>query len=204
MIFASSAVVGTAIIALLAFAAHGIIERTYRANVERLLANSADFVAAAIEQNMPPEKLAEICLRNDRNAGIRTTIIDRDGEIAADSRADKHTMSNHLNRTEIKKALDGEKNFSAHYSGTLDARMLYIAVPAGKKTDGGYEYCVRQSVSMKNLGETKRLFTFEIIALAAAAILLQARKTHIRTAQEARRSVGGMRGRQFRLAHTRK
>ena len=174
MIFASSAVVGTAIIALLAFAAHGIIERTYRANVERLLANSADFVAAAIEQNMPPEKLAEICLRNDRNAGIRTTVIDRDGEIAADSRADKHTMSNHLNRTEIKKALDGEKNFSAHYSGTLGARMLYIAVPAGKKTDGGYEYCVRQSVSMKSLGETKRLFTFEIIALAAAAILLSA------------------------------
>lgn len=93
MIFASSAIVGTAIIALLATAAHGIIERTYRSNVERLLTNSADFVASAIEQNMPSEKLAEICRRNDRNAGIRTTVINRDGRIAADSRADKNTMS---------------------------------------------------------------------------------------------------------------
>ena len=44
-IFASATLVGAIIIAAFAFAAHGIAERTYRESVERLLSDSADFVA---------------------------------------------------------------------------------------------------------------------------------------------------------------
>ena len=174
LIFASSSAVGAAIIAAFAVAMYSMMEGDYRKNVERLLSDSARMVAEALNENVSPETLAEICRRYDEYSGVRTTIVGVDGAIVADSRAEKDSMSNHLNRAEIKRALSGETNFIVRYSNTLDAKMLYIAAPAGGKASGLYRYCVRQSVAMRDLVTAERIFSAEILALSAGAVLLAA------------------------------
>lgn len=173
-IFASATLVGAIIIAAFAFAAHGIAERTYRESVERLLSDSADFVADAVDEKLPAETLSKICAVHDKNTGIRTTLINAKGEVVVDSRADSETMLNHLNRAEIKKAIDGEKTFTVRYSDTLRTKMVYAAVPAGAEGPDGYEYCVRQSMPMQKLLAAKKLISAEIIGLSLAAIVMAA------------------------------
>ena len=115
-----------------------------------------------------------MCARHDAKSGIRTTVIDAEGKVVLDSRADSESMPNHLNRSEVRRALDGELNFATRYSNTLKTRMVYIAVPAGRKTSEGYSYCVRQSIPMTSILSAKKIFVAEILVLSCGAILTAA------------------------------
>jgi two-component system phosphate regulon sensor histidine kinase PhoR len=64
-----------------------------------------------------------------RRAGLRYTVIRRDGVVLADSSADPATMDNHAGRPEIATALQGRKGASQRASPTLDVGMLYVALP---------------------------------------------------------------------------
>lgn len=59
---------------------------------------------------------------------VRITIIDRDGEVVADSDASGE-LENHGNREEVRKALNGEKNSIIRYSQTLGMDYSYSAIP---------------------------------------------------------------------------
>jgi PAS/PAC sensor signal transduction histidine kinase len=173
-IFTTSAILGAAIIAVFAVATYGIIDRAYVSNVQRMLDDSAELVAEAIGEEIPLANISKMCARHDAKSGIRTTVIDAEGKVVLDSRADSESMPNHLNRSEVKRALDGELNFATRYSNTLKTRMVYIAVPAGRKTSEGYSYCVRQSIPMTSILSAKKIFVAEILVLSCGAILTAA------------------------------
>jgi len=59
----------------------------------------------------------------------RITVIDRNGIVLADSEEDPARMENHGTRPEVAQALVGEVGSSVRYSTTVQAEMLYVALP---------------------------------------------------------------------------
>lgn len=60
---------------------------------------------------------------------IRITIIDSEGNVLGESQGASDLMSNHLNREEVQKALEGESNSLIRKSDTFDVDYCYCAVP---------------------------------------------------------------------------
>lgn len=90
-IFTTSAILGAAIIAVFAVATYGIIDRAYVSNVQRMLDDSAELVAEAIGEEIPLANISKMCARHDAKSGIRTTVIDAEGKVVLDSRADSES-----------------------------------------------------------------------------------------------------------------
>jgi len=75
------------------------------------------------------------------NAGYdtRVTVISRDGSVLADNRPlDFDAMTSHLNRPEIRAALDGTPAAFVRYSETLGLNLIYYAI----KADSGDDFVI--------------------------------------------------------------
>ncbi len=65
---------------------------------------------------------------------IRFTLIEQDGTVVYDSKADASTMENHSNREEIQEANAYGSGQSARYSATLTKKTVYVANKLGDNT----------------------------------------------------------------------
>ena len=62
--------------------------------------------------------------------GVRVTIINHDGKVLADSDELPENMDNHINREEVRKAIQtGTSASSVRYSNTLKTDYMYTAIP---------------------------------------------------------------------------
>lgn len=108
---------------------------------------------------------------NDLDAReYRITLIAPDGKVIFDSRSDTDEMENHLEREEIKKALESGFGESSRYSVTLMERALYCAE---RLPDGSV---LRMSVSQNTLltllfGMSQPLAAIILIAVALSMFL---------------------------------
>ena len=66
----------------------------------------------------------------DERTGLRVTLIQADGHVFVDSRADTAYLENHAQRPEVRHALAGAPATSVRRSATLGADLQYAAVPA--------------------------------------------------------------------------
>lgn len=73
--------------------------------------------------------LQEIASEEAQAAGARTTIIDHQGKVLADSEADPHTMENHSQPKEFLAALRGSIGMETRRNRALDVPFLYVAAP---------------------------------------------------------------------------
>jgi two-component system phosphate regulon sensor histidine kinase PhoR len=64
-----------------------------------------------------------------RQVPTRLTLILPDGKVVADSEAWPEQMENHAGRPEIRQAMMGVGGSATRFSGTLQQRMLYVAIP---------------------------------------------------------------------------
>jgi two-component system phosphate regulon sensor histidine kinase PhoR len=81
------------------------------------------------------------------NRATRFTVIDRNGNVIADSDVeDSSTMENHRNREEVKEALRNGIGFATRKSGTLKVSMLYVA----SLSDNG-NYILRMAVPFSGM-----------------------------------------------------
>ncbi len=101
-----------------------------------------------------------------QNVSCRMTWIDRDGTVLYDSRSDHGTMENHLQREEIRQALESGYGQSTRYSGTLFQRYLYAAQ---RLSDGTILRVSTQQNSV--IGLVSELMQFIFLVLAVAVIL---------------------------------
>jgi two-component system, OmpR family, phosphate regulon sensor histidine kinase PhoR len=69
--------------------------------------------------------ISEISLETD----TRITIIDKNGQVIAESQKDYQEMESHRNRPEIRAALEGEETHIVRYSTTTREDMLYFSSP---------------------------------------------------------------------------
>ncbi len=88
------------------------------------LRTEARYVSQAL--NGADDKLAY--LNGLQSSGTRVTWVAADGAVLFDSTADENTMENHLDRPEIRQALEGSAGESERYSATLSENTLYYAV----------------------------------------------------------------------------
>jgi two-component system phosphate regulon sensor histidine kinase PhoR len=104
------------------------------ATAGRLLEPEARALLAA---GAPPAALQEFALRASRPTGSRVTLIAPDGRVLADSWvpfAELALVENHGKRAEVRAALEGREGRELRRSTTVDAPLLYVALPVA---DGG-------------------------------------------------------------------
>lgn len=85
--------------------------------------------ALVLAKEVPETSLQDYCLRTAAGTRFRITVIDSDGTVLGDSRADPATMENHAQRPEVRSALRGEPAVEIRLSETIGLRMAYAAVP---------------------------------------------------------------------------
>ncbi len=98
---------------------------------ERLLtaANLSTQVLKPSLENPSIEGVQSTVSSLGEKTGIRITVIDKNGVVLGDSKKNPWEMENHLERPEIKQALNNEIGESTRYSSTLQKEMFYVAVP---------------------------------------------------------------------------
>lgn len=75
--------------------------------------------------NVSPERLRALA----RQAGVRLTLIARDGRVLSDTEADPARMENHASRPEVAAALAGRTGSVQRLSPTVHVQALYVAIP---------------------------------------------------------------------------
>ncbi|MCB9063084.1 MAG: ATP-binding protein [Halobacteriovoraceae bacterium] len=78
------------------------------------------------EKNLPPQNWCDLKLVETQTP--RITVIDIDGKVLCDNRANKSLMDNHINRPEIIQALKLGKGKSTRFSNTIKLDMVYGAI----------------------------------------------------------------------------
>jgi signal transduction histidine kinase len=106
----------------------------------------------------------------------RVTLIFPDGTVAGDSEENPTRMDNHSDRPEVKEALTGKTGSSVRTSSTLNANLMYVALPVD--LNGQLLGVVRLSIPLTLIDETLKGMLWKIvlagflIALAATPVSL--------------------------------
>lgn len=130
------------------------------------LVNYAEIIGNALPQdNQGLESLTKLFPKD-----LRITIIERNGTIVYDNVVDDFsTMENHLDRPEIKIALEQNVGFNIRYSNSLEQDYYYIAIARDK-------YLIRTAMAYtidleRAYLKPDRIFAYFILALFAIIIV---------------------------------
>lgn len=108
-----------------------VVERMIRdAMIDDVIGN-LELGARLASQSIPddPTRLDAWAADVFEAASFRTTLIDRNGDVLADSHSDPETMENHADRPEIIAALGGEVGAAQRISASTGFEQLYLALP---------------------------------------------------------------------------
>lgn len=100
----------------------GILYDYFESQLINELKKEAGYISAAIEN----EGLDYLKNIDDKNE--RITLISPDGTVIADTVADADVLENHIDREEVKEAIQNGSGTSARYSDTLTEKIVYYAL----------------------------------------------------------------------------
>jgi two-component system, OmpR family, phosphate regulon sensor histidine kinase PhoR len=154
------------------------LERLARESLETRLATAGlllhDEARALLTGAASPAALQEWALRVARPSRSRVTLITSDGRVVADSDvafADLPRVENHARRPEVAAALEGRRGQDLRRSATIDAPLLYVAVPVsdGRTVRGVLRLALPLSVVTSSHGDVHRAMLIGAgLALAVA------------------------------------
>lgn len=127
--------------------------------------NQADFL------NAIPADVDQLCRQLGKTGNLRVTVILSSGVVVGDSEEDPAQMENHLDRPEVREALEGQRGLSTRFSYTLGMPMMYVAVPLSDST--GTVGVVRTAVPVAAIDSALHAI-YRTILLAGLAIALLA------------------------------
>lgn len=105
-----------------------------------------------------------------QRSATRITIILPDGTVIADSERDPHSMDNHRERPEIRRAMKGGVGTSNRFSTTLKQNTMYAAIPL---RDGGRTIGVlRTAVPVHKVEENVETLQWQIVGGGLVITLL--------------------------------
>lgn len=155
----------------------GIAKTYYSKSVEDKLFTGMEIIQNGLDDTSPandPADFDSLCKEYGPILKQRITIIGLDGEVLGDSDSDIKSMENHSNRPEVIKALKEGYGKDARTSGTLDAGMLYTAMPL--KINGDTVGVIRTALPLDNINYIQeRIWRYIFLAVftgIAAALLL--------------------------------
>ncbi len=109
---------------------------TISENYQRNLIQSQINISHTIDIDIQPLLLSRDLVKLDSvvkdlggNINSRITIIDINGKVIADSKANPTSMDNHADRPEVVKALQSGLGTSVRHSYTINQDMMYVATP---------------------------------------------------------------------------
>ncbi|MBN2256130.1 MAG: HAMP domain-containing protein [Deltaproteobacteria bacterium] len=150
-------------VAIVGFQVTGQIKARQMAKIESDLITYTGMIDQLCTRAEVEAKLASIA----KLADARITLIDREGNVLADSEAPASEMDNHLNRTEIQEARVKGKGTAIRYSHTIGIDTLYVAVPMMKDSQiTGYVRLARPLHEIK-----KSLAAFNILIFQSFALV---------------------------------
>ena len=142
--------------------------------------------------------LAGLVTAYGRETATRITVIDREGNVLADSEREPRDMESHLFRPEIQASLRGETQTSIRRSSTLGTEMIYLSVPL--RSGGAIVGALRLSSYMRDF-ETlmaalradllRVLALVTVVALVLAFFLTRSVESPVREVIDASRRVAG-------------
>lgn len=126
-IFRSSLLTALIVLAVSLFFVFGILYQYFEGQLINELESKAQYILYAVESG-GADALEKISNQNER-----ITLISSDGTVIADTEASADKMGNHLERSEVKQAIENGRGTSVRYSETLTEKIIYYAV---KMSDG--------------------------------------------------------------------
>lgn len=111
-------------------------DRLLRRDLERDMAVTLERQAILIREAVPsdPAQAQQQLHRMAAEAGLRITLIARDGTVVAESDYATYPLpplQNHAGRPEVREALEGRTGVAQRRSETVGRALLYVAVPGG-------------------------------------------------------------------------
>lgn len=116
------------------------------------------------------ERLADVTKAISKDAGIRLTVIRKDGKVLSDSHKNPELMDNHAARLEVQKALSGQIGNSVRHSPTLDKDLIYVALPL--IIDGEIRAIIRAAIPLSEFEVELYGLQSRIIWIALIILLL--------------------------------
>ncbi len=186
-IYPATVIVVLAVIVAATWYGSVIFQEFYLQESEVDLEARASLIKSRVDdylKNDNTEGLRAFCIEAGRESGSRITIIDRKGNVLADSNENPDVMDNHKDRPEISTAYSGKRGRTLRYSKTLGQKMLYIAIPLNRKSEmtgnssgvGPVQTVIRMSVPLTSLDKTMHALLLRVILgcvmIAAGAAVL--------------------------------
>lgn len=144
----------------------------------RQLSRTAYLVGEDLAQQPFTDSIADLL---GEVAGVRVTLIDRDGRVLGDSEVDAARLpaiENHANRPEVAAALEGREGSDLRASGTIALRLLYVAVPHSR---GVVRLAQPESEITAFLGRTRQVAAATALLAFLLALLLAGTVHRLRT-----------------------
>ncbi|OPZ29112.1 MAG: Phosphate regulon sensor protein PhoR [Bacteroidetes bacterium ADurb.BinA174] len=141
-------------------------------SLENMLDDNADFINRYIKgQNIALSNSSQLDeLTTYFSDNLRLTIIDKTGVVMYDNLLDEETMTNHIDRPEIQKAMDFGKGSNIRMSDSNRIRYLYYA----KSYNGGYfiRVALPYEVEVRQFLNSKNSFMYFIIIFFIVSVLM--------------------------------
>lgn len=157
-------IIGLSVLVLGLFLSN-LIEDIYIEALGNRLEEEANMIKAIVikeDLNTNNHQIEMISKEMGKQLSTRITIIDKDGNVLADSEYDKGKMETHNNRPEILAAYTGDIGKEIRYSETLGIEMLYVASPI-YDDNNDIEGVIRLSLPLKAIKESIRNFWYILI-----------------------------------------
>lgn len=153
----------------------GTLKSTYIDLKETQLRESARLVLQAIapiDFNKNPTQLQQEVKNLSSAIQSRITVIDRDGNVLADTEDDPNLMENHADRPEVQQITkEGQSTgLTIRYSKTLGYSMMYVTVPVLE--DDQVSGLVRASLSLENIEKSIRNLRMTLLLVLLGALIL--------------------------------
>jgi two-component system phosphate regulon sensor histidine kinase PhoR len=118
------------------------------------------------------QRLQELTQAFGRQTQVRFSVFQPDGKVLADSEHDPAQMENHADRPEFRQAVQGQMGISTRRSYTLDARMIYLALPV--KEGDQLLGIIRTALPVTHVDAKLREIYLKIAAGSLAVVFLAA------------------------------
>ncbi|MCX7885918.1 MAG: cell wall metabolism sensor histidine kinase WalK [Verrucomicrobiae bacterium] len=131
-------------------------------------------------QPLPTNEINRLAHDLARLTGLRITVIARDGTVVGESDRPAHELlhiENHLLRPEVQDALHRGIGIARRYSDTVQAQLLYVALPALPAGATAPQGVVRVAIPLRTVAQTTRrvgwiVLTASIFVTAISAPVL--------------------------------
>lgn len=139
------------------------LDRKYKDNIEQDLLQEAKVIDRIVAAS---HKLDDVVYSFDKIMDMRVTIVDFEGNVLLDTRADVSQLDNHITRPEIQEALKTGSGVNIRHSDTLKQDLMYAAVYTGDT------YIIRTSLSLEGISEYSAGLWIPLIIVLLISFLL--------------------------------